>query len=52
MKSITKIVLTLGAIALLSACGLKGDLYIPKERPLPDVPLSSIEQPQAPTQQK
>ncbi len=46
MKSITKIVMTLGAIALLSACGLKSELYLPKKQPLPNVPLETIEQPQ------
>ncbi len=44
MKLITKIVMTLSAIALLSACGLKGELYLPKEQPMPDVPLQSLEQ--------
>lgn len=44
MKSITKIVMTLSAIALLSACGLKGELYLPKQQPMPDVPLQTLEQ--------
>lgn len=52
MKTITKIVMSVSVIALLSACGLKGELYLPKEQPMPDVPLQTIEQTQTAPNQK
>lgn len=43
MKKTTKIVMTLCAIALLSACGLKGDLYMPKDNTVPTTSVHTIE---------
>lgn len=43
MKIICKVLTLLGLCTLLSACGLKGDLYLNTPEPVSDIPLESVE---------